>query len=518
MLDSFEVGQLDEEGTTMKKNIFVLLLMMALGQHAFAHIGSPDVIYEGNAGPYKMQVTIQPPDVVPGIAKILIYFPDQKPGRIVIQPVYYEYGSEGAPEGDVANAVAESPGLYQGELWLMGFGASGLKISVEGAKGFGSTVVPVPAIATATRKMETGMGIFLAILGLVLLLGIVFIIGACIREATILPGLEPNIQRKRQAIIVMTVAGILIVTGLFFANKWWSVVEGSYKNNMYKPISLNSSIHKRAEGNELKLELKNEKWLGRKLSDIVPDHGKLMHTFIISMDRKVFAHLHPLKDDSASFHAWLPNLPLGKYYIFSDVVHVDGIGETLTDTIDINESVSNLKSTDPDDSWATVSLSGAQQALEKDLLVRSEIPSDIKAGKMANLRFTFKNKEGKPAILQPYLGMAGHAVVMKDDGTTFIHLHPMGTISMTAQYALANRVNEKLSLCGPLDSKTAAMYDSMGVVDQPATSMMREKTNTISGNEISFPYVFPNPGKYHIWVQAKISDKILTSVFEVKVN
>src|SRR4051812_29878375 len=108
----------------MIKNVFALLfLTLVFFTPASAHIGSPDIIYEGNAGPYKIQATIQPPDVVPGIARILVYFPDQKPGQVIIQPIYYEYGSEGAPKGDVAGTV--SPGLYQGELWLMGFGASG---------------------------------------------------------------------------------------------------------------------------------------------------------------------------------------------------------------------------------------------------------------------------------------------------------------------------------------------------------------------------------------------------------
>jgi hypothetical protein len=504
----------------MIKNICILLFTFFVSfVPASAHIGSPDIIYEGNAGPYKIQVTIQPPDVVPGIARILVYFPDQKSARVIIQPIYYEYGSEGAPEGDLAAMVSGSPGLYQGELWLMGFGASGLKISVEGAKGFGSTVVPVPAIATATKKMDADTGIILAVLGLILLTSIIFIIGACIGEATVLPGLIPELRSKRQAVIVMSLTGLLFISGLFFANKWWNVVEGNYRKNTYKPISLSSSIQKTAAGNELKLALKNKEWLGRKLSDIVPDHGKLMHAFLIGNDRNIFAHIHPLRDDSASFHAVLPSLPKGTYQLFADVVHKDGISETMTDTIEIKETAPNVKNSDPDDSWSVVSLSGSLQHLRNDLLMVSDPPGNIKAGKMVMLKFAVKTKEGKPVVLEPYLGMAAHAVVMKDDGTTFIHIHPMGTISMTAQYALANRMNGNLTLCGPLDSKTAAMYDTTGVVDKSMPSVMREKsTARIPGNEINFPYAFPSPGNYRIWVQVKESAKIYTAIFEVKVK
>jgi hypothetical protein len=510
------MGQLDEEGTAMIKKIFALLfLTLVFFAPASAHIGSPDIIYEGNAGPYKIQATIQPPDVVPGIARILIYFPDQKPGQVIIQPIYYEYGSEGAPKGDVAGSV--SPGLYQGDLWLMGFGASGFKISVEGAKGFGSTVVPVPAIATATRKMDAGTGILLLIFGLVLLTSIIFIIGASVGEATVAPGLEISKQRKRLSAVVMSITALALISGLFFANKWWNVVEGNYKKNMYKPISLASTIQRTAEGNELKLELKNHEWLSRKLSDIVPDHGKLMHAFLIGNDGKIFAHLHPLRDDSTSFHSMLPGLPKGTYQLFADVVHKDGIGETMTDTIEINESAGNLKNSDPDDSWANVSASGQKQQLNDNFFIYASVPEVVKAGKMLDLKFRVEDKENHPSQLQPYLGMSGHAVVMKDDGTTFIHLHPMGTISMTAQYALANRTSGDLSLCGPLTDRTNAMYDTMGVVDRPGPSLMHQKDEEgVLGNEISFPYAFPTPGNYRIWVQVKSSGKIYTALFEVK--
>ena len=38
----------------------------------FGHVGSPDVFFEGNAGPYRLLITIRPPQVVPGVAEIEI--------------------------------------------------------------------------------------------------------------------------------------------------------------------------------------------------------------------------------------------------------------------------------------------------------------------------------------------------------------------------------------------------------------------------------------------------------------
>ena len=56
-----------------------------------------------------------------------------------------------------------------------------------------------------------------------------------------------------------------------------------------------------------------------------------------------------------------------------------------------------------------------------------------------SLRFALSDADERPAILQPYMGMLGHAVVRRSDGTVFTHLHPMGTISMAAQALLVQR-------------------------------------------------------------------------------
>ena len=47
-------------------------LFLAAAAPLGAHVGSPDVFYEGMAGPYRLLVTIRPPQVVPGVAEIEI--------------------------------------------------------------------------------------------------------------------------------------------------------------------------------------------------------------------------------------------------------------------------------------------------------------------------------------------------------------------------------------------------------------------------------------------------------------
>jgi hypothetical protein len=119
------------------------------------------------------------------------------------------------------------------------------------------------------------------------------------------------------------------------------------------------------------------------------------------------------------------------------------------------------------------------------------------------LRFIVIDSAGNPARLEPYLGMAAHAVVLRDDGSVFIHLHPMGTVATAAQQIFKARDHGDTTTRGRL--RPEAFTDS---------SMM---PMSFSG-ALSFPYEFPKAGRYRIWVQAKPGREILTGAFDVEVR
>ena len=116
----------------------------------------------------------------------------------------------------------------------------------------------------------------------------------------------------------------------------------------------------------------------------------------------------------------------------------------------------------------------------------------LMANRETSLRFTVVTPAGENVALQPYMGMRGHAVVRRADGEVFTHLHPVGTISMAAQELFARR-------------------------DRPASptpaSVSRE-----SAREVIFPYAFPRPGDYRLWVQVRVAARVLTGVFDVRVQ
>jgi TRAP-type C4-dicarboxylate transport system substrate-binding protein len=128
--------------------------------------------------------------------------------------------------------------------------------------------------------------------------------------------------------------------------------------------------------------------------------------------------------------------------------------------------------------------------------MRWERAIDAVADQETTLRFSLTEADGSPAVLEPYVGMMSHAAVSRDDGTVFIHLHPSGSISMAAQMRFEQREG------GRDGSPMSAM----------ATAPV-EATNTVA-----FPFVFPEPGPYRVFVQVKIAGTVETAAFDLDVT
>ena len=125
-----------------------------------------------------------------------------------------------------------------------------------------------------------------------------------------------------------------------------------------------------------------------------------------------------------------------------------------------------------------------------------------------SLHFAVFSPTGDPVELQPYIGMMGHAVVRRSGGEVFTHLHPLGTISMAAQELLAQRERETASPPDLLAATISSTLTSPSVASTPAAQ---------KGNDVAFPYAFPRSGNYRIWVQVRVTGRVLTGVFDVTV-
>src|SRR5438046_3380588 len=97
-----------------------LLLFLGICSSAFAHVGSPDVFYEGNAGPYHVLVTIRPPAVIPGVAEIEVRCNSNDVTQVRIVPLPLRGpGAKFAPTPDIAQRSKDDPEFYTGSLWMM---------------------------------------------------------------------------------------------------------------------------------------------------------------------------------------------------------------------------------------------------------------------------------------------------------------------------------------------------------------------------------------------------------------
>jgi len=140
------------------------------------------------------------------------------------------------------------------------------------------------------------------------------------------------------------------------------------------------------------------------------------------------------------------------------------------------------------------------------------------------LRFRVLAPDGSPARLEPFLGMAGHAVLRSDDGAVFAHLHPTGTVAMASQMALEMRTPAD-SVVGTLGHRMSAPgggMPGMPGMSQAADAMHSPgavfQTGADLPGEFAIPYGFPRPGHYRLWVQVKRAGRVQTAAFDVNVR
>ena len=485
---------------------------------ASAHVGSPDTWFEGDAGPYHLTVQVATAGVVPGIAKIYVRAVGDRPDRVTVQANKFD-ATGGAPPPESATPVAGDDGLFAGKLWIMSGGSNSVTVSASGPKGTGKVVVPVVVVAYSRLTLGKPMGAGLALMGVFLFAGLVTIAGAAVRESVIQPGDSPTAETRKRARIAMVITSLVLIVAIVGGWRWWNSEDASYVSRIFKPMTASASVD--TSSAKLDFVITEPAWVHRADSawirkngrnswtPLVEDHGKLIHVFLVSEGSGVFAHLHPGSLDSVKFSAELPPLPPAKYRVFADIVHESGYTQTLVTSVDITQKPAAVHSSaaDPDDSWVTGLVSPNVRVFRLIDGGTMEWLNDgipIVAGKPAPMRFVIRNSDGSDAALEPYMGMAGHAVVEKEDGSVFVHLHPMGTISMASQMAFAMRQ--------PGDTVRGQLGKRVSEAE-----MTQMKQASIASNIVSFPYAFPKPGNYRIWVQIRRNGQVQTGAFAMNV-
>jgi hypothetical protein len=201
-------------------------------------------------------------------------------------------------------------------------------------------------------------------------------------------------------------------------------------------------------------------------------------------------HLHP-DQAPGGFRLDLPDMPAGQYKLFADVVHANGLAETLVTDVTLPEIKG--RALVGDDADGTAPPLGADEIRKVSPLrdgyrmVWVRGPEPLKARVATQFVFRVEDAAGKPATdMQLYMGMVGHAEFLSDDATVFAHVHPDGSVPMAA--LMLTRM--------PMQHGTGASVPPV----------------------VTFPYGFPKPGRYRIFVQMQRNGHAETGVFDARVG
>ena len=536
------------------KAFVTLWTILSSQTHLLAHVGSPNVFFEGRAGAYGVSVAIRPPAVLPGAAQVAVRFTDGLVTNVSLEARVFGAAEAGRQPISRAAPVPGGTNFFNGAIWLMMKGSYSVEVTAQGSNGSGKVSVPLNSAAIQVPSMKpTWKGVLIG-LGIVLFAAAVWMAGAAARDYGLDEGALPSRRENNRAWVVSIITAFVLGSGIVAGKARWQSMDRDFRNKaLYKPLPVLAST--KTNGNLQLLSLRNAQentpfrptW-----ENLAADHGKLMHLFLMrEPDYEVFAHLHPVRRDGHSFESILPPLPAGKYDLYAEITYDNGTTETLVTNLAVNAvgaAIPQMKlaidstndvlcqsgtiprgnadspiALDADDSWHVAKKELNQLNESNDFAaVQDKTISDVAAPRPyhkfsrlmggatmvyngpevlwqdqeASLRFRVFDVEGKPLKIEPYMGMLGHAIVRRTDGTVFTHLHPMGTISMAAQTILAGR------------------QPNVG----PATNGLGSGPVASGNDEVSFPYAFPRPGEYRIWVQVRVRGRVLTGVFDFVVR
>jgi len=210
----------------------------------------------------------------------------------------------------------------------------------------------------------------------------------------------------------------------------------------------------------------------RPVADYAVVHDMPYHVFVLSRDTSVFMHEHPVRQADGVFALTVTLPKPGHYVLISDFFPVGGSGQVLLTPIVTAGFDGDVQSQVPaltlDTSW-TKREGGVIAELRAS-------PTSLVASEDLDLPLHFVDEAtGQPVRdLQRYLGAFGHALIVDEELTEYIHAHPEETLEGT-------------------DIKDGG------------------------GPDVTFHTLFPKAGRYKAWVQFQRGGRLSTVSFTFRV-
>ena len=217
---------------------------------------------------------------------------------------------------------------------------------------------------------------------------------------------------------------------------------------------------------------------GALVGDLVRTHQVWMHMILTRTDLGTFDHVHPEPTGIPGVFTVRATFPTaGEYLVHTEFRRNGQMGDVLdahTVTVAGRQPTAAPVPTEDVRSWTGDG-------------VRIGLDGTATAGATSDLELTFAHLDHTGAVtgpvtdLQPYLGAAGHVVVMRADGSTFAHRH-------------------------------AETFDAD---DRPILAL----PGTTFGPQLALHVRFDQPGAYRLWAQFALGDgTVVTAPFVLHVG
>lgn len=231
----------------------------------------------------------------------------------------------------------------------------------------------------------------------------------------------------------------------------------------YKAAIVTTGVRELQSGEEASIDLEVQDPSGQPVQHFTEDMTKLMHLIVVSSDLSTFEHVHPDLEGNGLFQAKV-HFPHGGSYLLISEFMPEGVGLTVyKQWVQVEGEKAAAMKLVPD-KQLTQTVDGLQITL-------SAMPdiAEVRAGDMSMLNFTLKDAAtGKYIQLEPYLGTAGHCVILDEKAKQYLHVHA-------------------------------------------ATDMS-------SSSNVMFHTQFPKAGTYKLWGQFQYKGKVIVAPFVIEVK
>lgn len=142
-------------------------------------------------------------------------------------------------------------------------------------------------------------------------------------------------------------------------------------------------------------------------------HGEPLHLIVVRRDLEHFQHLHPTMGADGTWSQPLALPEPGVYRAFVDV-SVGGLSTTLG----VDLSAPGEMDVDGRPDAARTRRAGDHEVTFS--------PDAVAPGVESTVTFEVRSDDGRPVLLEPYLGARGHLVALRAGDLAYLHVHPTG--------------------------------------------------------------------------------------------